>query len=365
MVHKTQTVVLVLLVVLCATTCLLAQQGTLATLDGAGHSGDTAVHTYSSSQLLTLNEGLAVIGAALETRHHFHGSRDCSHFVHDIYQRAGFDYSYENSITLYEGTENFQRISRPQPGDLIVWRGHVGIVVNPAQHSFFSALRSGFGVEDYQSSYWRKRGHPRFFRYVKSTATGLVAQAGLHGSLPTNTVTEPASVAMNTQQPMAVPQISPEQLVSDSAIVLGSRPNSQEVEEALRQKFTDAAEAADAQMLRSPGAVIIFDQIKVKKLRLKRDVSWAEVRIDEPSALIAGQPTLQKRSERERWPMSRNENGRWTLTLPQNVVYVPKEVAVRVLVRQLATMTDHQGRPGQTAPATAELAKLLNVLLGE
>jgi len=58
----------------------------------------------------------------------------------------------------------------PQPGDLVVWRGHVGIVISPVQHSFFSAMRSGRGVEFYDSPYWQGRGQPRFFRYLKSAA---------------------------------------------------------------------------------------------------------------------------------------------------------------------------------------------------
>jgi hypothetical protein len=60
-------------------------------------------------------------------------------------------------------------VSRPQAGDLVVWRRHAGIVTNPAQHSFFSLLSSGPSVDSYDSRYWKKRGHPRFFRYVKTS----------------------------------------------------------------------------------------------------------------------------------------------------------------------------------------------------
>jgi len=54
----------------------------------------------------------------------------------------------------------------PQPGDLVVWRGHVGIVIDPKQHSFFSFVRSGPDTQFYDSPYWRSRGIARFFRYM-------------------------------------------------------------------------------------------------------------------------------------------------------------------------------------------------------
>jgi hypothetical protein len=113
------------------------------------------------------DQGLAIIGAALESRKPTDSNADCSTLVHAIYERAGLTYSYANSSELYRGVKEFRRILHPQPGDLVVWRGHVGIVISPAQHSFFSALRAGRGVEFYDSPYWQARGQPRFFRYSR------------------------------------------------------------------------------------------------------------------------------------------------------------------------------------------------------
>ena len=78
--------------------------------------------------------------------------------MHTIYQSAGFSYPYARSSDLYNGTENFQRVDDPQPGDLVVWRGHVGIVVNPVQHAFFSSMRSGLGVDEYKHHTGRSAG---------------------------------------------------------------------------------------------------------------------------------------------------------------------------------------------------------------
>lgn len=92
---------------------------------------------------------------------------DCSHLVHYLYQQSGLYYDYANSLSLYKGeVQEFRQVSRPRAGDVIVWRGHAGIVVDPADHSFVSALRTGVKVSSYVSRYWKGRGVPRFFRYV-------------------------------------------------------------------------------------------------------------------------------------------------------------------------------------------------------
>jgi NlpC/P60 family protein len=121
-----------------------------------------------TSRTLTPDDGLSVIAAALDSRVHLHPGRDCSHLVHAIYDRAGFPYSYVSSSSLYVGTNEFQRVAHAQPGDLVVWRGHVGIIVNPARHIFFSTLRSGPGIDTYDAPYWKQRGQMRFYRYIKS-----------------------------------------------------------------------------------------------------------------------------------------------------------------------------------------------------
>lgn len=123
----------------------------------------------ASSRTLTPDDGLAVIAAALDSHIQRGPKRDCSHLVNTIYGRAGFPYAYAPSSDLYVGSSEFQRVSRPQAGDLVVWRGHAGIVVNPAQHVFFSAMRSGPGIDTYDAPYWKERGRVRFYRYIKGT----------------------------------------------------------------------------------------------------------------------------------------------------------------------------------------------------
>lgn len=91
---------------------------------------------------------------------------DCTHWVNAVYRRAGLYYPYATSRTLYQGTKEFRRVLSPQAGDLIVWRGHAGIVVDPSHGGFVSSLRKGIRLSSYLSSYWKSRGVPRFFRHA-------------------------------------------------------------------------------------------------------------------------------------------------------------------------------------------------------
>jgi hypothetical protein len=142
---------------------------TLRTINRTADANVRAGNTPVAPRTLTPDDGLAVIAAALDSSIHRGAKRDCSHIVHAVYDRAGFHYPYASSSDLYAGTHEFQRTTHPQAGDLVVWRGHVGIVVNPAQHVFFSALHSGLGTDTYDAPYWKERGQVRFYRYIKGT----------------------------------------------------------------------------------------------------------------------------------------------------------------------------------------------------
>ena len=116
-----------------------------------------AAQTYVQTKV---GEALTSIGMQVKKT-----ALDCSHFVNSIFERAGLSYKYEPSRTLYRGVQGFKRVYAPAQGDLIVWPGHVGIVVDPQEKTFLSALTHGVKVASYMSPYWKGRGHPRFFRY--------------------------------------------------------------------------------------------------------------------------------------------------------------------------------------------------------
>src|SRR4029077_8263919 len=139
---------------LCVLTALLAL---LATISSA-QDGPSGV------RLLNAHGGLILVNTASEQRGKAGQKPDCSHLVHQVYELSGFSYPYASSYDLYSGIDSFRRVSTPRPGDLIVWRGHVGIVINAVEHTFYSSVSSGFRTEYYDGPYWRAQGRPRFYR---------------------------------------------------------------------------------------------------------------------------------------------------------------------------------------------------------
>lgn len=135
--------------------------GSQALLRNATHS-----RADTRGRALTQDDRLSLIAAALDARVRSE-EPDCSHLVHAIYQQAGFSYAYASSSDLYAGIEGFRRVTKPEPGDLVAWRGHVGLVIKPSEHIFFSYLSSGPGIDDYTTPYWKRRGRPRFYRYIR------------------------------------------------------------------------------------------------------------------------------------------------------------------------------------------------------
>src|SRR5437868_7994926 len=114
-----------------------------------------ARHPHTRPEKPPAKEGLAIIAAALDFSRTHRSHPDCSHLVHQVYADAGLPYPYVDSLDLYRGAPGFKAVKRPQPGDLVVWRTHSGIVVDPDQRSFYSSLNSGLGVDYYDSHYWK------------------------------------------------------------------------------------------------------------------------------------------------------------------------------------------------------------------
>src|SRR6202011_2281357 len=268
--------------------CLVAVPATLAQQKGEARrvtrEDRDRPHKAFVSRPLTLDEGLAILSAALDSRHHAGFTSDCSHFVHGLYERAGFPYGYASSSDLYAGIDEFRRVANPQPGDLAVWRGHAGIVINPAQHSFFSLLRWGPGVDSYDSPYWKRRGRPRFFRYVKTTPSAL------SGSIRTASLSPTALDNAGRQQPTADDSSSNEleEFSSESgssaklavnrsvnsaiptvSVVPSIHPKPEQVNAAFLQACADLEENLRGRdLFKSAQPVIVFDHVAVRKVHI-------------------------------------------------------------------------------------------------
>jgi hypothetical protein len=329
----------------------------------------------ASAQLLTADEGLAIIGAALEIRQASRTAGDCSHVVHAIYQQAGFSYGYADSSQLYAGIEDFRRVAHPQPGDLAVWRGHAAIVVNPAQHTFFGSTGSGLRVESYDLEYWKRQGPPRFFRYAKAasssepgltrTATGTrptlsnaESRLPLDGEdsndRPRNSVATEDAAALVAETPTHPPHI----------LVRARQPELQQVHDALSLYFDEIDKAAGLQdLLRLAQPLMVFDRIEVKDVHLKGRQTWADVKITGLTSLSLGHTASKKSSEQQRWTLTRWDANTWELQLQPKMAYLPRGRAVRILSHQLAALADGRSDSTDSSKDQMQLARMLNALL--
>ena len=349
------------------------------------------------SRPLSASEGLAILGEALDFRHHANLPSDCSHFVHELYERAGFPYEYASSSDLYAGIDEFRRVASPQPGDLAVWPGHAGIVVNPAQHSFFSALSSGHGVELYDSPYWKRRGRPRFYRYVKPVPGGVLSTSIRTASLKPAALgrAEPREASPDDSVPdRSVPDQSradryqadrseeslnevgssaklAENLPMDTAtppvpVVYSVRPKPDQVGGAFLESCKGWGESLrERNLFKSAQPVVVFDHFEVKKVHIAGNQGWAEVQIDELLSVTGGKAQVRQLSERQRWPLRRRNKTSWELAPARDTIYLPQPIAVRILAHELAQLTEDTPNTISRPQEKAELARLLDGLLGK
>jgi hypothetical protein len=346
-------------------------------------------------RLLTAAEGRAVVTAALEQGQVSGEAQDCSHVVHQIYLDAGFEYPYASSFEIYSGSENFARVKTPHAGDLIAWPGHVGIVINPVEHSFYSLVSTGLGTQDYDGPYWNSRGRPRFYRYrvlrseilnagkkvpsqrntnAKKQDRAVMAPdepspAGrVNSNQPSKTVSDRKAVLYTPQNP-EITEASSEsaEIATSIPIATGTKqPTRDEVAKAISELSNDAGSILrndDPLKLSSP--VVIFERFSVEKVELKRDHGWAHLKIASRVLLAGGETEFKRRDEKVRCELRRTKL-EWEVIAPTGRTYVPQDVAVRNLAAQLAQLAE-QDNPSPNQEVTlrreSQLANLLSGLL--
>jgi hypothetical protein len=352
-----------------------------------------AVHEPEpGARLLTAAEGRKVVNAAWELDPPARRTQDCSHIVHQIYTNAGFEYPYASSFEIYTGNENFERVKNPQFGDLVVWPGHVGIVVDPLQHSFYSLVRTGWEAQDYLGPYWKSRGRPRFYRYkvgsgevlsaAKTSAPAQLSNGAKHGAASMidqrtpveNADRPPRAVSERTKvnDRLAAPPAPAEEATAfevPSSITIApgnKRPTPEEVAEGISEvsdAFGSLLRKDDPASLQLP--VVIVEQFKVERVDVKRDHGWARLEVESKVSLGGGSVHLKRQKEKVRWELRRTESG-WEAVTPQDRNYVPHDVAVKNLAAQLARLTASDGAAAHQESVLRQesrLASLLSLLL--
>jgi hypothetical protein len=330
-------------------------------------------HKPIASRMLTPNEGLAILGAALDSRHsQADFSADCSHFVHELYKSAGFLYQYASSSDLYGGTDEFRLIANPQPGDLVVWPGHTGIVVNPDQHAFFSVLRSGPGVDSYDSPYWKQRGRPHFFRYLKPAQGSLprtsIRTANLNDTEPNESAPDGRVHGTSEGSSAKLGKNTPVKAEAFRVVVSSrARPKSDQVRASVLEACNDSgASLRGSDLIKSAQSLVVFDQFEVKTVHISGNQGWIEIQIHELISLTGGKAeVLHSGLERQRWSLRRSNNQSWTLTPSRNVIYLPDYTAERLLAHELAQLTEDTPEYTRETENKAELARLLDTLFGK
>jgi hypothetical protein len=142
------------------------------------------------------------------------------------------------------------------------------------------------------------------------------------------------------------------------------RPKPAEVSAALAKNFSETGEALQGEnLLKLSRRVVVFDQFKVERVRLKREQGWADVVINGAFSLPRQNANSKKHTERQRWLLNRSSRDTWELAAPPEVIYVSNASAVRLLVHQLAALTEEPSGAPDSIDAKIELAHLLSALL--
>jgi hypothetical protein len=340
-------------------------------------------------RLLTAAQGREIAATALAQEEAPRGAQDCSHLVHQVYSDAGYEYAYASSFDLYAGHGNFRRVRHAQPGDLITWPGHVGIVLDPAKHSFYSLVRSGLQAEDYLGPYWRSRGRPRFYRYIVETGSEVRTAKGTQPSTSGN-----GNIAVRKNKPtteeLAQPErANPNQTASEaslrskvivpppaaandttaepvpSTIVITSERRAPTPEEALGgiSELSNAAAVVlhTAEPLNVKIPVVVFDELHVERIEIKRDKGWAHLQINSHARIASDGTDFKRRREKVRWELRRDGSG-WVAIAPTEQAYVARDAAVRALAAQLAEMTRSNGAAQHQENVIGQEARIANLL---
>jgi cell wall-associated NlpC family hydrolase len=89
------------------------------------------------------------------------GGIDCSGFITNVLLTALGSKKFEplvQNISLLRTSPILETIETPEHGDLVLWEGHGGIVVDPVAGRFIGSQTStGVAITTYRSGYWSQQ----------------------------------------------------------------------------------------------------------------------------------------------------------------------------------------------------------------
>jgi hypothetical protein len=305
---------------------------------------------------------------------------DCSHLVHDVYEQAGFPYDYVSSRELYDGSANFTRVRAPQAGDLIVWRGHVGIVLDPKEHVFFSSVRSGPETQFYDSPYWRSRGVARFFRYVteKPLHSERTLQATLHAEgqppqaaspssenhPPSKSPKQPPALTSNSASPVNTSRSATVETSREIVLqVAGKNPSPEEVAAAFVEMNQGSGESLRPPSLNRLGKpIVVYRDVRVSAVQIRGKRGTALVQVELLGAFPSAEPPSEPRWKERTLDFEKTKRG-WVISPIQESAYVSREVALRVLSARLAEIAQDTSAIPEQKREQKEIIRFLNLLV--
>ena len=328
-----------------------------------GPARAAAAEDYAGTFLLSPEQGEALAAFAAQSEKRIRPKPDCSHLVHLLYARAGLIYPYEDSRVLYRGVSDFKRVKTPQPGDLAVWLGHVGIVLSPEEKTFLSSVHSGILTESWMAPHWVRRGRPRFYRYRIGPEADMNLLARIMGedTRPENGAQDSVRNGVSAQHPS-----------SGSAAVADSRAEDLQLEsnEPARQdarsmnerghdsvsivatinqhQIPSRRQIVDAIMENSrararkfiAGAALdvarpfsVFSRIEVEQIKVKHESGWVTLKVSETMYQEDGRILPARTVERE-LSIVRGSDRIWMITDPREHTYLADDQALEVLESQ-------------------------------
>jgi hypothetical protein len=289
----------------------------------------------ASPRTLSLEQGQALADFASRFGPEVSPKPDCSHLVHLLYTRAGLNYEYQDSRQLRRGVPEFVRVKTPQPGDLAVWFGHVGVVLSAEDKTFLSSVRSGIIVESWTNDYWSARGRPRFLRYVVSPRAELTLLAGVSSRSDDGAGDEENGRAASDPGNSLQASTSDEPNLPSALATMRqhSKPDKRDIARAFHEGSIDLSRSLDVQPMRTNALVSVVERVEVKQVKISHNEGSVRLKLTETLALEHGK--MKSGSVIERELTVEQRDGAWVISDPDQRVYVLREQAEAVLEKQL------------------------------